>query len=335
MNWRRIPFVTIALVVAAFGAGYVARHLSAQSNANTAERQTNRLSRLTSPFLECVGELNADQGLVRIRSSLVRLIRDAQAADTTLHVSVYVRDLTNGPWIGINESAAEYEPASLWKVPLMMYILSQAEADPTLLDRELTFPGAAQMRHENSMVGAPTSLHLRAGEKYTYRDLLHRMIAFSDNYAEELLLTGIGKPDVDQLLASINAEDTYMQGRPYVTARTYAALFRVLYNSTLFSRETSEHALGLLTQSFLRGGVRKYLPEDVKIASKFGVREYAAPGQRDVQFHECGIVYHPKSPYVLCIMTRSNRASVEQLTEMVATISRGVWEGKAAGQTLD
>jgi beta-lactamase class A len=318
------------LVVVAFGAGYGVRELVAMNRTENAERQANRLSRLTSPFLECVGEMNADQGLVRIRSELVRLIREAQARDTSLRASVYVRDLNNGPWIGIDESAAEFEPASLWKVPLMMYILSQAEADPALLERELTFPGAEHMTHENSLVGAPTSLNMRAGEKYTYRDLLFRMIAFSDNYAEELLLTGIGKANVDQLLQSINAEDTYMQGRPYVTARTYAALFRVLYNSTLFSRSTSEHALGLLTQSFLQGGVRKYLPKDVKVASKFGVRDYAAVGRREVQFHECGIVYHPKSPYVLCVMTKSNQASVEQVTELAATISRGVWEGKLA-----
>ena len=326
-------FLTLAVGLVAFGAGYAVRDLLALQKASGEERQMNRLSHLTSPFLECVGELNADAGLVRVRSTLVRLIRDAQAGDSTLRVSVYVRDLNNGPWIGIDQSAAEFAPASLWKVPLMMYVLSLAEADPALLDRELTFPGADQMQRENSMIGAPTSLHLRTGEKYTYRDLLMRMIAFSDNYAEELLLTGVGKSDVDRLLASINAEDTYMQGRPYVTARTYAALFRVLYNSTLFSRPTSEYALGLLTQSFLQGGVRKYLPDDVKVASKFGVHDYAVEGGRNVQFHECGIVYHPQSPYVLCVMTRSNQASVERLTELVATISRSIWEGKGAGKT--
>jgi hypothetical protein len=332
-RFSRRALLTIAVVVAAFGAGYGVRDLIALTKADGEERQTNRLSRLTSPFLECVGELNADAGLVRVRATLVRLIRAAQTADSTLRVAVYVRDLNNGPWIGIDQSAAEFEPASLWKVPLMMYVLSLAEADPALLERELTFPGPAQMRRENSMIGAPTSLHMRAGEKYTYRDLLVRMIAYSDNYAEELLLTGIGKSDVDKLLQSINAEDTYMQGRPFVTARTYASLFRVLYNSTLFSRPTSEYALGLLTQSFLRGGVRKYLPANVQVASKFGVRDFAAAGQRDVQFHECGIVYHSQSPYVLCVMTRSNRATVEQLTELVASISRSVWEGKPAIRT--
>ena len=34
-------------------------------------------------------------------------------------VSVYYRDLLDGPWFGINESV-EYNPASMMKVPVMV-----------------------------------------------------------------------------------------------------------------------------------------------------------------------------------------------------------------------
>ena len=107
-----------------------------------------------------------------------------------------------------------------------------------------------------------------------------------------------------------------------MNARTYASLFRVLYNATLLSRPMSEYALSFLTQSYLRTGLRKPIPPGVEVASKFGL--HTSPG--DTQFHECGIVYHPRSPYTICIMTRSRTATPDQLAEVVANISRLVWE---------
>lgn len=309
------------LLAAGFGGGYVFRGTSFGA-ASDAERQSHTMARLTSPFLECSGTVNADPGLVRVRAEVVRYIRRAVARDTSLHVAVYARDLTNGPWIGIDERASLFLPASLWKVPLMMYTLAHAEVDPAILDRELVFPGPAQMRVEDSMLGASEELRMQPGRSYAYKDLLYRMIALSDNYAEELLMTGTSKSDVDRLLQTINASDTYVGGQPYVNPRTYASLFRVLYNATLLSRPMSEYALGFLTQGYLRKGLRKYLPAGTGVASKFGL--HRSPG--DTQFHECGIVYHTRSPYTICIMTKSRTATPDQLAEIVASISRLVWE---------
>lgn len=310
-----------ALLAVGFGGGYLVRGGTFGAAPDT-ERQSHTMARLTSPFLECAGTVNADRRLVRVRAEVVRYIRQASARDTSLHVAVYARDLTNGPWIGIDERASLFLPASLWKLPLMIFTLAHAEVDPAILDRELVFPGPAQMKAEDSMLGAPEELRLQPGRGYAYKDLLFRMIAHSDNYAEELLMTGSSKADVDRLLQTINASDTYVGGQPYVDARTYASLFRVLYNATLLSRPMSEYALSFLAQSYLRTGLRKYIPAGVEVASKFGL--HASPG--DTQFHECGIVYHPRSPYTICIMTKSRTATPDQLAEMVASISRLVWE---------
>ena len=322
------------LLLLGFGAGYVVNGGPPSGRTSTeTERQTGRTHRRTSPFLECLGEINADQGLVRFRAAAVDLIDRAQAQDTSLRVSVYARDLNNGPWVGINESATVFTPASLWKVPLMMFTLARAEDDPALLDRKLTFRGPETMRREDSMLGRPREFLMVPGESYSYRDLLFRMIAYSDNFAEELLLTGVSTDDVDRLLAALNAEDTYVQGRPYVAARTYASLFRVLYNSTFFSRPMSELALHQLVSADFREGIRKHLPAGVEVASKYGLSKSNVSGSPVTEFHECGIVYHPRGAYTLCIMTKSRVASPERLAELVALLSKTIWETKAQPAT--
>lgn len=320
--------VVVGLMGVGFAGGWVLHGAPFARDASGTERQAHRLGRLTSPFLECVGQINADRGLVRVRTAVLRYIRQAQQRDPSLRVSVYARDLNNGPWIGIDEQAAEYTPASLWKVPLMLYILTLSEGDPDLLDREILFPGPEHMKREDTVVGAPGEVRMQPGRRYAVRELLFRMIANSDNHAEELLLTGIGKADVDRLLYAINASDSYVSGEPMINARTYASLFRVLYNATLVSRPRSEFALGLLTRSYFRNGLRRHIPEDVEVASKFGLYVRPGSGARETQLHECGIVYHPRSPYILCVLTKSASASPDRLSDVLATVSRLVWEGK-------
>jgi beta-lactamase class A len=163
------------------------------------------------------------------------------------------------------------------------------------------------------------------GQSYSYEDLLYRMIALSDNHARDLLLKGITDGDIAGLMAAINAREVYSNGHIYITARAYSAFFRVLYNSSLLGRSMSEYALSLLAEGYLQDGLRRDLPEGVTVASKFGVHSLDTHSGPEYQFHECGIVYQPGAPYVLCVMTKSDQTPPEGLADLVADVSRIVW----------
>jgi hypothetical protein len=288
------------------------------------EQQTLAINRLTSPYLECPGIINSDLRLTGARRRVADLLQDLRAGDPGLSVSLYARDLNNGPWIGIDQDEA-YPPASLSKVPVMLYILSAAESDPELLGRTLTYPGPARMPSKGNMDWAPPELRMVPGQAYTYEDLLYRMIALSDNHARDLLLTQISEADLAGMMASLHAEEIHTGGRVLMTPRALSTYFRVLYNSTLLGRAMSEYGLALLSDSFLEDGLRKYLPPEITVASKFGFT-HAEPPSTEVHFHECGIVYQPGSPYILCVMTRSASETADDLVEIVARVSRIVWE---------
>ena len=81
-------------------------------------------------------------------------------------------------------------------------------------------------------------------------------------------------------------------------------LFRS-YNATYLSQEYSEKALKLLTEPDIPG-IRAGVPTTITVAQKFGERSVYDTNNNltDRELHDCGIVYKPGSPYLLCVMSR-------------------------------
>ena len=108
-------------------------------------------------------------------------------------------------------------------------------------------------------------------------------------------------------------------------AKTYASIFRILFNSNFLGRGMSEYALELLTRSYFQAGIRRFIPEEVIIASKFGFNDDHGDQPHSAELHECGIIYQPDAPYVLCVMTKSGQGDPEEMAEVIANVSRIVW----------
>ena len=106
-----------------------------------------------------------------------------------------------------------------------------------------------------------------------------------------------------------------------LTIRQYSIFFRILFNASFLSRTNSEYALKLLSESSFEQGVRKGVPLDVAVSHKFGERKTSGDLQ---QFHDCGIVYYPQHPYLLCVMTRGQ--DVTKLIDSIYKTSEFVYE---------
>jgi len=74
--------------------------------------------------------------------------------------------------------------------------------------------------------------------------------------------------------------------------------------------------------------LRRFIPQEITIASKFGFFREPKGRPRSAQLHECGIIYQPGAPYVLCVMTRAENCSDDRMAEVLANVSRIVWEVK-------
>ncbi len=281
-------------------------------------------SQLTNPFLECIGEQDYDPRLRRARGHILSHLEDLQAADTTLRVSVYARDLLNGPWMGIDERMP-FQPASLMKVAILFHALARMESDPGLRGERLLYPGPDAMPSPDNLADRPPEERMEPGRSYTYEELLERMIVYSDNHAKDLVLTDVDPAEIDDFMARVGVPKIIDHGRPVMNARAYGALFRILYNSTVFSRPSSEYALSLLIRGRYPDGLRAPLPPETIVASKFGIHRDPGHPEDGNQLHECGIVYAGEGPYVLCVMSSSRKQSVKDLAQILAQVSEVVY----------
>jgi beta-lactamase class A len=285
----------------------------------------------------CAGEfinpLRCDNNTWRVKKDYADFVSDLKDYiqkeeinhDITI-ASVYFRDLDGGPVFFLNEDE-KFTPASLLKVPVMMAYFKYAETeDKGVLDQRVTYTGQLAGSTEQSVKPQET---LKVGQSYTVAELINTMIVDSDNRSMELLLSHMealgkdGSPAINTL-KDLGLVEATTKADDFLDVKTYASLFRILYNASYLTPEMSNKALEILAQAKYDQGLVAGVPSGIKVAHKFGERSYADGVE---QLHDCGIVYHPKTHYLLCVMTRGTDKT--KLPRVISEISKKIFN--AAG----
>ena len=233
-------------------------------------------------------------------------------------VSVYVRNADNAHWFGINEEE-KFQPGSLLKVPIMMAYLKASEARPELKSKKIVYHGSDK-RLPNEL-----QTTLTEGQSYTVSELIITMIVKSDNEAKDLLLDYLDPDYLGEVYSDLGIPlpSSISDG---ISPRVYGRFFRRLYNATFLSRQSSEEAMQLLTETDFTKGIVAGVPLSIDVAHKYGERGIYKTDERAdmVEFHDCGFVYISTSPYFLCIMTRGY--STDDLGAIIQQISFLVYQ---------
>ncbi|MCX6822423.1 MAG: class A beta-lactamase-related serine hydrolase [candidate division SR1 bacterium] len=249
----------------------------------------------------------------------------------TEHVSVYYRALNNGDRIGINENEY-FSPASLMKLPIMIAYLKKAEEDKGFLDKSVIYD--ASKEYDPYTQDMKPAKALENGKTYTFRELIERMITYSDNAASLMLQENIDIKYIENTFYDLGMGFPASSGTSFdnnIPVKDYSVFFRVLFNSSYLNQKDSEWALTLLNNTEFDEGIKAGLPSNRQFAHKFGERGIiGANGKDQKQLHDCGIVYYPEHPYILCIMTRGYdrdklKAILKDISETIYTKIRSVY----------
>lgn len=273
--------------------------------------------RFINPLLECdaVRDVVRNRELRPFREKIERYLAGRKGPEGAERVAIYFRELNDGLWFSIGDQE-RFTPASMRKVPMMIAVLKQAERDPALLSRRI----AAHLKQDhNAYQTIKPSRALEPGRAYTVAELIDRMIAYSDNNAFMLLSGIVDQRELLRVYEQLSLPNPSLPSDdPSLAVQTYASFFRILYNATYLHRDFSDLALELLSRSEFRAGIVEGVPPGTGVAHKFGEHVDVATGEK--QLHDCGIVFYPRHPYLLCIMSRG--ASFEQLDDTIAAVSR-------------
>jgi beta-lactamase class A len=276
--------------------------------------------RYINPLLECdMAEPVLRPQVRKVEKDLKLLLEQYRKSGHITEMSVYYRDLNSGPWMGIGVNAM-FSPASLLKVPIMMATLKAVDMDRSLLKRTFKFDATVPMDEFVPNVGGKS---LKFGEVYTLVELLEFMIAHSDNNAKNMLFQIVGEDAFDAVWEELGVSFAAELGtEDFLTVKDYSSFFRILYNATYLSKESSELALDILGRTEYDMGIQQGLPDGVILCNKFGERGFMDRDEK--QLHDAGIVYAGNSPYLLCVMTRGRSFNAQ--AKVIAEVSRMVYE---------
>jgi len=257
--------------------------------------------------------------LVRnVRGTIDNFVRAGNERKT----SFYFRDLNRGQWVGINENE-RYTPSSLLKVVVMIAYFKEAESRPSIFSNKILF--SEEIAGLIGSIPHDKGTELDIGQKYSVSDLIKKMIIQSDNGATYALLSEVNDKLLDQIYSDLELENPGDAGRTYtISPQDFVPFLRILYNATYLNREMSDRALALLSQTNFQDGIAAGIPRSIKIAHKYG--ETVSGSEENVDFielHDCGIVYYPDKPYLLCIMSRGEK--LEVLSSVMKDISETVY----------
>lgn len=247
-----------------------------------------------------------------------QLRRELTAKKKVTVLAMYFRDLDNGLAFGLDQQMP-FQPASLLKLPVMMALMKKYESDPGLLAARLPLRTRTPGELEPYF---PPSVALVAGQEYSIDELLTAMISRSDNEALHTLLAALDVKDYVRVYEDLGLRIPNVRDEDDpVTVREYATFFRMLYNASYLSKDMSQKSLEYLAASDFDMGLEAGVPPTTTVAHKFGETGRGKGAPR--QLHDCGIIYHPTKPYLLCVMTRGS--DMKAMTEAIAATSSLVY----------
>jgi beta-lactamase class A len=252
-------------------------------------------------------------------------------------VAVAYRNLGTDATFFRNEDEI-FHAASTMKVPVMMALFQAVDAG----ELRLSEPIAVRNRFQSIVDGSPFALDPKEdGDSDLYQadgghrpleELIRRMIVRSSNLATNLLIDKIGASRATDLMRSLGAYRIQVlrgveDGKAFeaglnnkVTAKDLEIAMTALAKGATFSPASNEKMLEILKAQEFNEKIPAYLPQGTPIAHKTG----------DITgiHHDAAIVYPPGgAPYVLVVLTHGYQEE-KQANQVIAEISRIVWQGR-------
>jgi beta-lactamase class A len=274
------------------------------------------MNRFLLCFLPLAGLLwgQADVRDLLEKKTLSRIEQLDRALDGALGVAAI--DLTTGRTLSYNPDSL-FPTASSIKVPIMIEVFRKARAGTLRLDQQIPLAQA------DLVDGSPRlPVMLRKGPTTaSVRELVEAMIEVSDNSAANKLIDLAGMDAVNHTLDELGFPNTRLRRKMMDWADTehrenistpleMARLMEALYRGKAAHEADAAEMFKIMKR--VEADMRKAVPSRVEVAAK--------PGEMPGVYCETGLVFLPKRPFALCVMSAfvpGARDPVPEVTSIV------------------
>jgi len=243
-----------------------------------------------------------------LRQKLRQVIGGYNEKENTF--AMYFEYLPTGTSIGIMEKT-DFTAASLFKIPIIMAYYHKKERLDMKEDPVVT------IQEEDLDRDFGTLWQKGVGTEINIDEAVRRAIIDSDNTAIKLISKQIEKEDFDAVYAGLDIDLMLQEDTVVINAKQFSSLLKALYFSSLLNKENSQKILDLMTKTRFHDKLPAGVPASVPVAHKIGTLI-----TENKMFMDCGIVYVPRRPYLLCMISVTDEKTAR---ERMKTISKEVY----------
>ncbi len=238
------------------------------------------------------------------------------SAQKNMRTGVYFEYLPSGVSIGVN-ATDEFISASLIKVPFIMGIYKMIETGQLTKDTVIT------LKKEDLDPNFGSLWKRGEGATLTVDEAMQLTLRESDNTAALALDHFSSADPIRKIYDALDIPVDWSSDQPVVSPKNYSSVFRCLYLSCYLSYEGSQKILTFLTDTIFHDGIPAGVPASVPVAHKIGIYDSPNSGKR-VRL-DCGIVYVPKRPYILCILGEAEKGQEQRISDFAREVSGQIY----------
>jgi len=252
-------------------------------------------------------EVKEDENMNKKKESIISQFK-AETNKLSGVYGLYVVDLNSGFSFGVNENET-FDAASLIKLPVMAAMYRLSEEGKINLDEKYV------LKNSDKASGAG-SLYLKPnGYLISYSEILNLMGQQSDNTAFVIAKNKVGKENIENLIDRVGMINTEFDSRQ-TTPKDIGTFFLKLWQGKVINEENKKKLLDSLTKTIFEDYIPAGVPEDVRVAHKYGTL--------DNIINDAGIVFDKRHPYVVVVMSKG--IIKREADIVIPTISKIVFE---------
>lgn len=242
--------------------------------------------------------------------------------ESSANISVFFYDLDKGEGFSINGDE-KVPSASMIKLLILLKALDECDKG------KINLEDITNLDDYEKVDGSGILKELSRDHKFSIRELLTLMIIVSDNTATNILIDLLGMEEINKIGHDFGLEKTMLQRKMmdsharekgldnFTSSNEILKLLKMIYEKDFVSEDYSDLALDILLRQQERQRLQRYLPEDLKIASK--------SGDLDNLENDGGIFFTENKNYILVVLVNQAESNV-LAKEIIGEISLKIYK---------